>query len=258
MKIACLQLDIVWENPEANHAKVHALVSAAKLPAGSLLVLPEMFATGFSMNVAKVAEERGGTSASFLSALARAFSIWVVGGIVGRGVDCKGLNECLVFSPDGKEVTRYAKINTFTLAGETEHYASGSKLTQFDWQGFKTAPFICYDLRFPEIFRHAVMDGAQLFTVIANWPRPRDAHWIALLKARAIENQAYVAGVNRCGNDPKYEHVGRSQIIDPHGEVLADAGSSEGIISADADLNALNEYRRSFPALKDIRPQYLK
>src|SRR5438046_2615341 len=123
MKIACLQLDIVWENPAANHAKVHALVSAAKLPAGTLLVLPEMFATGFSMNVARVAEERSGTSASFLSSLAREFSIWVVGGIVGRGPDCKGLNECLVFSPDGIEVTRYAKINTFTLAGETEHYA---------------------------------------------------------------------------------------------------------------------------------------
>ena len=99
--------------------------------------------------------------------------------------------------------------------------------------------------------------GAELFVVIANWPKPRIEHWVTLLRARAIENQAYVAGVNRCGNDPKLEYTGRSIIVDPHGNILADAGSDERVISADIDLPALREYRGRFHVLQDVRPRFL-
>jgi len=119
------------------------------------------------------------------------------------------------------------------------------------------APFVCYDLRFPEVFRIAAARGAQLLAVIANWPSAREAHWLTLLRARAIENQAYVAGVNRCGEDPRLRYTGRSVIIDPRGEVLADAGSDEAVITADIDLADLEEYRRSFPALADMRRELL-
>jgi predicted amidohydrolase len=121
------------------------------------------------------------------------------------------------------------------------------------WHDFQVAPFVCYDLRFPEIFRAAVKQETGLFVVIANWPSAREEHWLALLKARAIENQAYVLGVNRCGDDPKLHYSGRSQLIDPRGAILADAGESEGVISAELDLKALEEYRSSFPALADMK-----
>ena len=114
------------------------------------------------------------------------------------------------------------------------------------------APFVCYDLRFPEIFRSAVRRGAQVFVVIANWSVKREQHWVTLLQARAIENQACVVGVNRCGTDPKYAYSGHSMIIDAHGTVLAEVGNKETIISADIDLAALELWRKDFPALVDM------
>jgi predicted amidohydrolase len=114
----------------------------------------------------------------------------------------------------------------------------------------RVAPAVCYDLRFPELFRAV---RADVWCVLANWPTPRVEHWLTLLKARAIENQAYVIGVNRCGRDPGNEYPGRSQIISPRGEVLADAGDGEGIIQAALDMPALEAYRREFPVLRDAR-----
>jgi predicted amidohydrolase len=119
------------------------------------------------------------------------------------------------------------------------------------------SPFICYDLRFPEIFRISTRGGAEILVVIANWPQAREMHWLALLRARAIENQCYVAGVNRVGRDPNVEYSGRSVIIDPRGEIMADAGNKQLIISTEFDLSALRDYRRQFPALTDIRPEFL-
>src|SRR5690606_6307419 len=115
------------------------------------------------------------------------------------------------------------------------------------------SPLICYDLRFPEAFRLATKQGAEMFVVIANWPTARVEHWLTLLKARAIENQAYVIGCNRVGRDPKVVYPGRSVIIDPRGNVLADAGGDPGVISSSIDAAALREYRKTFPALNDIR-----
>jgi predicted amidohydrolase len=115
------------------------------------------------------------------------------------------------------------------------------------------APFICYDLRFPEHFRTAARHGAQLITVIASWPIARIQHWVTLLQARAIENQAYVAGTNRCGTDPKFTYTGRSLIVSPKGEILADAGNAETVISADLSLDDLLAYRKDLPFLADMR-----
>jgi len=114
-------------------------------------------------------------------------------------------------------------------------------------------PAVCYDLRFPELFRTPAARGAELICVIANWPAARESHWLALLKARAIENQAYVAAVNRCGRDPNVEYAGRSQIIGPRGEVLEDAGNGEAVIAAELDATLLRQYRGQFPALGDVR-----
>jgi predicted amidohydrolase len=255
MKIYGVQLDIQWENKAANYERVRKLIQEAAPETGSLIVLPEMFATGFSMNVAKITEDASKTE-QFMSELAREFSVVVLGGLATESADGRGRNEAYLALPDGLEQSapvRYCKMHPFTFSGENEHFAPGEEAVVFKWQGFSVAPFICYDLRFPEIFRSVTKQGAHLFCVIANWPASRDVHWRALLLARAIENQAYVIGVNRCGDDPKLHYGGRSQIINPRGEIVADAGSDEGVISAEVDLLALEAYRREFPALADMR-----
>ena len=257
MHIACCQLDTVWENKPANHAKVSALLDAADVPQNALVVLPEMFATGFSMNVAAVAETGARETTAFLSEMARARGVHVLAGLVTTNADGRGRNEAVLFGPDGREQARYQKMHPFSFGGEAEHYAPGDHPVVANVEEWALAPFVCYDLRFPEAFRSAARRGAELFVVIANWPQARVAHWVALLVARAIENQAYVVGVNRCGSDPKLDYPGRSLIIDPQGNVIADAGSGEGVLRATLDRDALLAWRRVFPALADIHPDYV-
>lgn len=253
MNLYCCQLDLAWENKQANFTKAHSLLSGAKPERGSLVLLPELFATGFTMNTAPLAEKPGGETERFLAELARELGVFVLGGVLGAAAKGRGRNLSVVFSPEGREIARYAKIQTFTIGGETEAYEAGNEPVIFDWAGIAVAPFICYDLRFPEHFRLATRRGAQLLTVIASWPVARIEHWVALLRARAIENQAYVAGCNRCGKDPKLNYNGRSMIISPKGDVLVDAEDGEKIIRADIDLATLQAYRKELPFLADIR-----
>ncbi len=253
MNVLAVQLDIEWENKKANFERVRSLLDEAQVDAGSLIVLPEMFATGFSMNVANIAEAPGGETETFLAEIAGKHQSCVIGGVVTKAPDGRGRNEAVAFSTSGDTVVRYCKLYPFTYSGEDKHYEPGADVLSFPCGEFITAPFICYDLRFPEAFRAAVRLGATLFVVIANWPQAREAHWSALLRARAIENQAYVVGVNRCGNDPKTSYSGQSVIFDPKGEVLAEANSSEEVIQATVELTPLTEYRRRFPALDDMR-----
>lgn len=253
MQVALVQLDIAWEDKKANHAKVRALLEKSKPPRGALVVLPEMFSTGFSMEASAIAEGEARESERFLASTAKEFGVAMLGGVVTLGADGRGRNQAVAFGPDGAPLARYAKIHPFSYGEETKHYTGGTEIALFEYGGFKVAPFVCYDLRFPEVFRAAVKRGAQLFTVIANWPEPREAHWLALLKARAIENQAYVVGVNRCGRDPKLPYSGRSQVLGPKGDVLADAGTAEGVTVAELDLAPLLEWRHAFPALADMR-----
>ncbi len=257
MQVVAVQLDIAWEDKAASCARAHELVAAARPEPGALVVLPEMFATGFSMKVPRIAEGEERAAERFLAALAREFGVYVTGGVVNRAADGRGLNESLTIGPDGRELARYAKCHPFSFAGEDRHYAKGTEPLCWDWSGITVAPVVCYDLRFPELFRHAVRRGAQLYTVIANWPAKREAHWLTLLRARAIENQAWVVGVNRSGDDPWLHYPGRSLIVDPYGEVLADAGSAAGCIAAAIDPAALAAYRTEFPALADLRPEFL-
>ncbi len=254
MKLICLQPDIVWEDREANGVKVRDLLEAAAPPPGSLVLLPEMFATGFTTDPEAACEPPGGGTERFLAETARCRNVTLLAGVATRAPDGRGRNEAVAFGPDGAELARFAKLHPFTFAGEARHFAAGEGIVTFPWNGFTVAPFVCYDLRFPEAFRAAVRRGADLFAVLANWPAEREDHWLALLRARAIENQACVAGVNRCGRCPRHAYPGRSLIVDPRGVVLADAGSAEGSIDAVPDLTALKAYRRDFPVLGDMRP----
>lgn len=253
MKVFAVQFDIAWENKAANFTSVRRLLAAARPERDTLVALPEMFATGFSMNPA-MAESYGGETEQFLAEIAREFAVFIVAGAPMRGRDGRARNKALVFSPAGKLIAFYAKMHPFSPGGEAGHYVAGERPVAFAWSDCTVSPFICYDLRFPEIFRAAAAaHRPELFVVIANFPGKRIQHWVRLLQARAIENQAYVLGVNRVGNDPYYLYPGRSLIIDPQGDIMADAGETEAVIHADLDLPNLNKYRTGLPFLADMR-----
>lgn len=251
MRVIGCQTNIQWENPEANFVEIERLLEPQQVEPDSLIVLPEMFATGFSMNVSRIANLR--SAEQFLTRISIQYQSWVVAGVVGEASDGRGSNRALVISPDGQEIGSYTKIHPFTFGGENQHYAPGGEVNIFEINGVKLCPFVCYDLRFPEIFRTAAVRGAEVFTVIANWPKARSAHWTALLQARAIENQAFVLGVNRTGRDPHLEYDGQSAIVAPLGETLSRANDEAGCVAATLDLANLKQWREKFPALADAR-----
>ena len=253
MNIAVIQLDSVWENPRANFAKVERLLDATPPEQGSLIVLPEMFATGFSLDLSKTAQGDSRETEEFLRTLAVRHRCPVLGGVINPGEDGRGRNESVTFSADGTLLARYVKQRPFSGAGESEVHESGTDCVVFRLGEFTVAPLVCYDLRFPELFRDAARRGADLFTVIAAWPVKRIGHWLTLLKARAIENQAFVVGVNRTGREPRFEYCGRSVVVDPHGEIIADAGTSETVLNAQISHADVAAWRAEFPALRDAR-----
>lgn len=249
MKILGCQWDLTWEEREPNFAAVERLLENES---GDLIILPEMFGSGFSMNLDVTAEPESLPTETFLRDLARNHDAAVLGGLARRGESGKGRNELVGFTPEGKKLGSYQKNRTFRYTGEPDYFENGNELALFEWQGWKLAPLICYDLRFPELFRRLTARGAELFVVVASWPTARVEHWITLLRARAIENLAYVIGVNRCGRDPNADYPGRSLLIDPRGEILSDAGSDEGVVSGEIDLGKVRQWRSEFPALEDL------
>ena len=258
MQVVIVQPDTVWEDREANFENVRRLLDARPPEAGALVVLPEMFAVGFTMNVEAAAEPSERPTERFLAELAKKYACAVVGGVVGREPDGRGRNEALVVDDRGEVLARYVKIHPFSYAGEDAVYRSGDWIAGFDWGGFRVAPFVCYDLRFPEVYRAAALGGAEVLVTIANFPTPRHAHWTQLLAARAIENQAYSVGVNRAGRDPNVAYSGGSRVVGPEGHVLCEAGRGEGVWATRIDREALAAYRERFPALRDARWTDLK
>lgn len=249
MKITGCQWNLAWEDREVNYDRARTLLDGCD---SDLIVLPEMFSSGFSMNVDAVSEPDPSPTEAFLKNLAQTHDAATLGGLVRKNDSGSGRNELIAFAPSGNELGRYQKNRTFRYTGESEHYENGTDVSVFEWQDWKIAPLICYDLRFPELFRRATAKGAELLIVIASWPSVRVEHWVTLLRARAIENLAYVVGVNRTGSDPSLDYPGRSIIIDPWGEIIADAGFEEGLVTADIDLEAVRNWRAEFPALQDL------
>jgi predicted amidohydrolase len=253
MQLAGIQLDIRWEDRQANFDAVEALLQKSPPRRGALVALPALFASGFSMNADRITENEPRTTEQFLCDLARRYDITLVGGLATIGPDGKGRNHAVVADASGRIVSRYQKIHPFAPGREAQHYGGGKEIVVFRCNGFTVSAFVCYDLRFPEIFRAAVQRGANLMIVIANWPAARIEHWRTLLRARAIENQCYVMGVNRCGNDPFLPYPGRSAIVDYTGRVLAEADESQQLLQAEIELPPLLEYRRGLPFLTDAR-----
>lgn len=253
LDILALQLDLAWENPMANLDNLSSILDRSKPAPDTLVVVPEMFPSGFSMNAEVVAELDPSPTLEAARELAISHQIYLLIGIALRADSHEARNMAILIDPNGTRVANYQKIQPFTYGGEHEHYAAGSEVVVASVNGVMVAPFICYDLRFPEWFRQAARQGAEVFPVIANWPAKRTRHWSTLLQARAIENLAAVVGVNRCGADPFHQYAGDSAIVNHMGDILAHAGNGESAIHASLDIEALRAWRDQFPALKDCK-----
>ncbi|MGE5457741.1 MAG: carbon-nitrogen family hydrolase [Methanococcaceae archaeon] len=250
MKIGLVQYDPVWESKEANKDKLSKLL--ARGAQTDILIFPEMTLTGFSMKGALLAEETDGKSCAFFSALAIEKKSYLVFGMIEQSGE-KVFNSLFCMNKTGQIIARYRKIHPFTYSGESINYQKGSEPALVEIEGWKIGLSICYDLRFPELYRLYGKQKADLLINIANWPVPRISHWRTLLKARAIENQCFVAGVNRTGSDPKNQYSGLSSFISPMGEVINSSENEEKIIFCEAAKSEIDEFRRKMPFLDDIR-----
>ena len=253
MKVAGIQHDVVWEDGPATLARLDPQLEVAAGAGARLVVLTEMFPTGFSMEPERTAEPEGGPSTEWLRRRAAALDVWLAGSVPIRP-DGGGrpVNRFLLAGPDGR-LDHYDKIHPFSYSGEHHHYAPGARRVTFTVDGVRVTPFVCYDLRFADEF-WAMAEATDCYVVVANWPAGRRAHWRALLVARAIENQAYVVGVNRVGEGGGLAYAGDSRIVDPLGEVLAAGAGGETILLADVDPAVVAETRKRFPFLADRRP----
>jgi predicted amidohydrolase len=247
VKVALLQTELHWEQPDANRTSLAQALSA--LEPTDLVVLPEMFNTGFSMRSEDLAETMEGASVTWLQGLAHRFSTVFCGSAI---IEEEGqyFNRLLWVSPEGK-VAHYDKRHLFRMANEHEHYTPGQSRLEVELSDGRCCPLVCYDLRFPVFSRN----GTHPFDVliyVANWPAARAHHWSALLAARAIENQCYVIGVNRIGDDGNQVHYnGDSMVLDYEGQSLLHAGQQSGLHYATLDIDALRAYRDRFPAWRD-------
>ena len=252
MRIAAVQHDIVWEDRDANFERLAPQIAGAVATGAELVLLTETFSTGFSMTPG-IGEPEGGPSSQFLTAQAAAHGVWV-GGTCPEIADDGQLpyNSFVLAGPDGT-VHRYRKLHPFTHAGEHERFRAGEKPVTVQIGDLRVTPFVCYDLRFADVFWQAALE-TDVYLVPANWPSPRRHHWQTLLLARAIENQAYVVGCNRVGTaGDGTEHVGDSRIVSPMGELLASAAGVETIVLADVDPAEVTATRERLRFLPDRR-----
>jgi predicted amidohydrolase len=257
MKVAALQHDIVWEDRDANFARLAPMIADAAADGARLVLLAELYSTGFSLRTDLTAEAEDGPSTQFLADQAEAQGVWVGGSLPAR-VPGAALpsNRFVLAGPDGERF-HYDKLHPFSYGKEDEHYAAGSSRITVDVEGVRTSLFVCYDLRFADQFWTLAPD-TDCYLVVANWPAARRGHWRTLLRARAIENQAYVVAVNRVGAGGGIDYAGDSAVIGPFGEELAvapdtgDVGKEQTVI-ADVDPAHVASTRAQYPFLRDRR-----
>lgn len=252
LKVAAIQMDLAWEDRQENFRRARRWAQKAADDGATLIILPEMFATGFSMNPAVTGETPEGPTPTFLRTLARDLKVTVIGGYVRQAGDGRALNAALTVGSDGQDLAEYHKTHLVGILGEHQAHVAGDAPRPFSLGDIRAVCYVCYDLRFPELFRLTAVETS-LAVVIASWPAARQAHWDALLVARAIENQQFVIGVNRVGDGGGLAFTGGTVIIDPVGNPLVHGGDHEGLVQATLQLDQVAEVRASFPFLQDRR-----
>jgi omega-amidase len=256
LNVTIVQTNLIWHEPEANRAHIQTLLSSSS-QSTDLIVLPEMFTTGFSMQPELVAEKFDATemvTLRWMRKMALQFDA-VICGSVSVSDDGSFYNRLLWVRPDGS-FNHYDKRHTFSFAGEDKHYDKGGKRIVEQWRGWNICPLICYDLRFPVWSRNGLNEGNALYDVllyVANWPEARKEPWKKLLLARAIENQSYLLACNRVGSDANANHYcGDSSVINPRGEYIITAPEGEeALLHASLSYQELKDFRDKFPVLHD-------
>lgn len=253
--VAIGEYNIGWHDPDLSLDRAATIIAESAANGARLVILPEMCTSGFTMDSEKFAEPPASEHVTRLSEMARFSSVWLIAGVPTRDTDAAdsaARNSALVFSPSGALVSVYHKQRLFTYANEQLSYRPGDQSVVIDIEGIRVSPFICYDLRFPELFRR-VASRTDLIVVIASWPSQRRSHWDVLLRARAIENQCYVIGVNRTGDGGSIAYDGGSAAYDPSGEVLKQrlGPRAEGVATVVVAAGEVDRVRAAYPFLAD-------
>lgn len=259
MKLALLQMEVLEKNKAGNVEKAcHLLKQAA--PQADIAVLPEIWTTGYSLgHLSKEAEYLNGPVIEEIRRIAAAKSCAVVAGSIPlRKGDGNVYNTTVVIDKNGEIVFCYSKLHLFSMFNEQRFFKPGSDFSAYELEGVTCASTICYDLRFPELYRHMAMQGAKIIFVPAEWPKIRGAIWDLFLRARALENHTFIVGVNCAGKFHDQKFYGHSSVIDPFGKVLAVGGEEEEIIYCDIDLAQVDKANEYMNVLKDVRPELIK
>lgn len=258
--ITLVQMDCALGEPSANFERAEALIAAAAQRGSRLVVLPELWNTAYDLEHAAAhaspLAQRAGEPGWFgrLAALAQTHGVWLTGSLLEAQPDGRFYNCMALYGPDGALQGVYRKMHLFRLMEEEVYLGPGQAATLLDLPWGKTGLAICYDLRFPELFRGYALQGARLMVVPAEWPHPRREHWRTLLRARAIENQCFVAACNRVGSSKGSTFFGASAVIDPWGETLIEGGEAEMLLTVTVDLSQVDGVRRKIPVFADRRP----
>jgi len=250
MKIGLIQYNPVWENKLESIKKISELLKDSEQV--DLLIFPEMTLTGFTMKSKEFAEDLDEESFQYFASLAKEKKCAIMYGTIEKGKK-KNFNTLVHLNNQGKNINTYRKIHPFSYSKEDIFFGKGKESVVTKVKGIKIGLSICYDLRFPELYRLYAKEKAHLIVDIANWPDTRIEHWRTLLKARAIENQCYVAGVNRVGDDPNLHYNGFSSVFDPMGKQIVTVENEEKVIVAEIEKSYVDEVRKKLPFLNDIR-----
>ncbi|TQR16212.1 carbon-nitrogen family hydrolase [Psychrobacillus vulpis] len=259
MKVACVQLDIAFGNPKENFITVEKKIRDAASLGADIIVLPEMWNTGYDLTrLAEIADVEGEDTKRLLTKLSKELSIHIVGGSVSTKKGDNFFNTMYVVNSLGEIIAEYDKAHLFKLMDEHHYLEAGNGKNLFSLDGIEMGGIICYDLRFPEWIRSHVLDGAKIIFVPAQWPDKRIDHWKILLQARAIENQCYVVAVNRVGKDPNNSFNGNSMVIAPWGEILWTGENEETVKVVELTLSEIEEVRKRIPIFQDRRETLYK
>ncbi len=255
LRVAIGEYDIGWHDPDVSLDRAAQLIAESAADGARLVVLPEMCTSGFTMDVANYAELLEGEHVTRLAQMARSSNVWLIAGVPTRDAqvkECVATNSALIFTPMGALASVYHKQRLFAYADEERSYRAGAEPVVIDIEGVRVSPFICYDLRFPELFRR-VAQRTDLIVVIASWPAERRTHWDVLLPARAIENQCYVIGVNRTGHGGSVAYDGGSAAYDPWGARLAprSVSGASGVTTVTVSPLEVQRVRSAYPFLAD-------
>ncbi|MHA6483947.1 carbon-nitrogen family hydrolase [Paenibacillus sp. strain BS8-2] len=258
LRLALLQMYIEAGDPERNFGKLRELMEKTMEDPNKpdVLLFPEMWNTGYALEeIEGLADVEGARTVEMLSAFSKKHGVYIVGGSIAEKRENGVYNTMLAFDREGNRIGDYSKIHLFRLMAEEKHLQAGDKPGSLTIEDAEAGMMICYDIRFPELARKLALGGAKLLFVAAEWPNPRLHHWRTLLTARAIENQMYVIACNRMGQSGETSFFGHSIVIDPWGEIIAEAGEDEMVLFADIDLSLVDDVRTRIPVFEDRRPQ---